>query len=144
MIRKASANWNGTGKEGSGTLTSTSGVLSATPYSFATRFTSEDGKAGTNPEELIAAAHAGCYSMALSFQLTGAGFPPNKLMTNATLTMENVNGHFEIKGIHLDLTGDVPNISPEQFQTIADNAKKTCPVSRALGAIEISLTATLK
>ena len=143
MIRKASAEWNGTGKDGSGSLSSTSGILSRTPYSFATRFTSEDGKLGTNPEELIAAAHAGCYSMALSFQLTGAGFPPTKLSTHETLTMENVDGHFEIKGIHLDLTADVPGISNEQFQIITDNAKKTCPVSRALGAITISLSATL-
>lgn len=143
MIRKASAEWNGTGKDGSGSLTSTSGVLSGTPYSFATRFTSEDGKAGTNPEELIAAAHAGCYSMALSFQLTGAGFPPTKLSTNAALTLENVDGHFEIKGIHLDLTANVPGISNEQFQTLADEAKKNCPVSRALGAISITLSATL-
>jgi osmotically inducible protein OsmC len=143
MIRKASAEWNGTGKDGSGSLSSTSGVLSHTPYSFATRFTSEDGKLGTNPEELIAAAHAGCYSMALSFQLTGAGFTPTKLSTSAALTMENVDGHFEIKGIYLNLTADVPGISNEQFQTIADNAKKTCPVSKALEAIAITLTATL-
>jgi osmotically inducible protein OsmC len=144
MIRKASAEWSGTGKDGSGSLTSTSGVLSQTPYSFATRFTSEDGKAGTNPEELIAAAHAGCYSMALSFQLTGAGFPPTKLSTNAALTMENIDGHFEIKGIHLDVTADVPGISSEQFQTLAEEAKKNCPVSRALGAISITLSATLE
>lgn len=143
MIRKASAEWNGTGSDGSGALTTTSGVLANTPYSFATRFTSEDGKLGTNPEELIAAAHAGCYAMALSFQLTGAGFPPDKLSVNADLTMVNENGGFTIKGIHLKLTGHVPNITNEQFQTLADNAKKTCPVSRALGAIDVSLTATL-
>lgn len=143
MIRKASAEWNGTGKEGSGTLTSTSGVLAGTPYSFATRFTSEDGKLGTNPEELIAAAHAGCFAMALSFQLTGAGFPPDKLSVNADLTMVNENSGFTIKGIHLNLKAHVPAITNEQFQTIADNAKKGCPVSRALGAIEVALTAEL-
>lgn len=143
MKRKASAIWNGTGKEGQGNLTSTSGVLNATPYSFATRFVNEDGKAGTNPEELIAAAHAGCYSMALSFQLTGAGFPPTTLHTEATLSMEQVDGHFVIQSIHLELTGTVPGISAEQFTTIAENAKKTCPVSRALAAINITLSSKL-
>ena len=101
MKRKSTAIWNGTGKEGKGTLTSTSGVLQNTPYSFATRFMSEDGKAGTNPEELIAAAHAGCFSMALSFQLTGEGFPPTELKTEAILSLENENGGFVIKSIHL-------------------------------------------
>src|SRR3954464_6480714 len=110
MRRKSSAVWHGTGLEGSGTLTSTSGVLQNTPYTFAARFKSEDGTAGTNPEELIAAAHAGCYSMALSFQLTNAGFPPNELKTDAVLNLENKDGGFSITGIHLDVVGDVPNI----------------------------------
>jgi len=144
MKRTSSAIWNGTGKEGKGTLTSTSGVLQNTPYSFATRFMSEDGKAGTNPEELIAAAHAGCFSMALSFQLSGAGFTPTELKTDAILTLENENGGFVIKSIHLELMGDVPNITEEKFIEIANDAKKNCPVSKALGAIEITLSAKLK
>ncbi len=132
MIRKSTAVWNGTGKDGKGTLSSTSSVLNNTPYAFASRFMSEDGKAGTNPEELIAAAHAGCFSMALSFQLGGAGFVPTELKTEAQLKLENVDGHFKIISIHLVLEGDVPNISEEKFIEIATNAKKTCPVSQAL------------
>ena len=144
MIRKSTAVWNGTGKEGKGTLTSTSGVLNQTPYAFASRFMSEDGKSGTNPEELIAAAHAGCFSMALSFQLGGAGFTPTELKTEAQLKMENVDGHFKIISIHLILEGDVPSITEERFIEIANNAKKSCPVSQALSALEITLSATLK
>ncbi len=143
MKRKATAVWNGTGKEGSGKLTSTSGVLNGTPYSFAARFLNEDGKAGTNPEELIAAAHAGCFNMALSFQLGGAGFTPEELKTQAVVSMENIDGHFKIMGIELQLTGKVPRISEEQFIEIAHNAKKGCPVSQALAAVEITLTAKL-
>nr|WP_315176580.1 OsmC family protein [uncultured Flavobacterium sp.] len=144
MIRKSTAVWNGTGKEGNGTVYSTSGVLNQTPYSFASRFSSEDGKAGTNPEELIAAAHAGCFSMALSFQLGGAGYISTELKTEALLNMENVDGHFKIISIHLVLVGDVPHITEEKFIEIANNAKKTCPISQALSALEITLSATLK
>jgi osmotically inducible protein OsmC len=144
MIRKSTAIWNGTGKDGKGILTSTSGVLNQTPYAFASRFMSDDGKAGTNPEELIAAAHAGCFSMALSFQLGGAGFTPTELKTEAQLKMENIDGHFKIISIHLVLEGDVPNIPEEKFIEIANNAKKSCPVSQALSALEITLSATLK
>jgi len=144
MIRRSTAVWNGTGKEGKGSLSSTSGVLNNTPYAFASRFINEDGKAGTNPEELIAAAHAGCFCMALSFQLGGAGFMPTELKTEAQLKMENVGGHFKIMSINLALEGIVPNISEEKFIEIAHNAKKSCPVSQALAAIEITLTATLK
>lgn len=144
MIRKSTAVWNGTGKDGNGLLSSTSGVLNQTPYAFASRFMNEDGKAGTNPEELIAAAHAGCFSMALSFQLGGAGFPPTQLQTEAQLKMENVDGHFKILSIHLVCIGEVANITEEKFIEIATNAKKTCPVSQALAAIEITLSANLK
>jgi len=144
MNRKSSAVWNGTGLEGKGTLTSTSGVLSNTPYSFAARFVSEDGTAGTNPEELIAAAHAGCFSMALSFQLTGAGFPPTELKTEANLKLEKEESGFVIKSIHLDLTGDVPNITNEKFQELASAAKAGCPVSQLLKSIPITLDAKLK
>jgi osmotically inducible protein OsmC len=144
MIRKSTALWNGTGKEGKGTLSSISGVLNQTPYSFASRFLSEDGKKGTNPEELIAAAHAGCFSMALSFHLGGAGYIPTELKTEAQVKMENIDGHFKIMSIHLVLVGDVPNITEEEFIEIANNAKKTCPISQALSALEITLSATLK
>ena len=143
MIRKSSAVWNGTGKEGKGTLTSTSGVLSNTPYSFAARFESEDGKAGTNPEELIAAAHAGCFTMALSFQLAGAGFTATELKTEAAVKVEPSEGGFSITSIQLSLTGSVPEISEEQFQQLANAAKEGCPVSKALSAVSITLDAKL-
>lgn len=144
MKRTSSAVWNGTGKEGTGKVSSTSGVLQDTPYSFATRFVSEDGKAGTNPEELIAAAHAACFNMALSFQLTGSEFPPTELKTEATLTLETEGSHFVIKTIHLDLHGTVPNITAEKFSELANVAKENCPVSKALSSVEITLTATLQ
>jgi osmotically inducible protein OsmC len=144
MKRKSTAVWNGTGAEGKGILNSTSGALNNTPYSFASRFVSEDGKAGTNPEELIAAAHAGCYAMALSFGLTAAGFPPTELKTEATVTVENQSGGFVITSSHLELVGDVPGITSEKFIELANDAKKNCPVSKALDAIDITLTATLK
>lgn len=143
MIRKSSAVWRGTGKEGSGTLTSPSGVLHATPYSFKDRFESEDGKAGTNPEELIAAAHAGCFSMALSFQLTGAGFTPEELKTDASVRIDPAEGGFKITSIRLDLQAKVPNISEDKFQELANAAKRNCPVSQALSAVDISLNASL-
>jgi len=144
MKRKSTAVWNGTGAEGKGVLTSTSGALNNTPYSFAARFVSEDGKAGTNPEELIAAAHAGCYAMALSFGLTTAGFPPTELKAEATVTVENQGGGFVITSSHLELVGDVPGITEAKFIELANDAKKNCPVSKALDAIDITLTATLK
>jgi len=143
MIRKSTAVWQGSGKEGNGTLTSTSGVLDQTPYSFAARFESEDGKAGTNPEELIAAAHAGCFSMALSFQLGGAGFTPDKLQTEALVRVDQVNGGFEVTSIQLKLEASIPGISEEQFQELAKSAKENCPISKALSAVSISLDAKL-
>jgi osmotically inducible protein OsmC len=144
MKRRASALWQGNGQEGKGSLTSTSGALNNIPYSFNARFVSEDGKAGTNPEELIAAAHAGCFTMALSFELGRAGYIPVALNTEATVTVEKVADHFEIKSSHLDLVGDVPGITGEKFTELASIAKSNCPVSMALKAIEITLTAKLK
>ncbi|WP_460672327.1 OsmC family protein [Larkinella ripae] len=141
--RTSEATWNGTGMEGSGTLSSTSGVLSQTPYSFKARFQNEDGKAGTNPEELIAAAHAGCYAMQLSFLLTGAGFPPTALHTKSSVEMEQEEGGFRISGIKLSLEGVVPGISAEQFNQLANEAKVVCPVSKALSALPITLVANL-
>lgn len=144
MKRKSSALWKGNGTEGKGSVSSTSGVLNNTPYSVNSRFVSEDGKAGTNPEELIAAAHAACFSMALSFVLSGAGFIPAELKTDTTVTVEKAGDHWEIKSSHLDLVGDVPGISEEKFIELANVAKATCPVSMALKAIEVTLTAKLK
>ncbi len=141
--RTSEAVWNGTGMEGSGTLSSTSGVLTQTPYSFKARFQNEDGKAGTNPEELIAAAHAGCFAMQLSFMLTGAGFPPTSLNAKSSVEMEQEGAGFKISGIKLALEGNVPGISAEQFDQIANEAKATCPVSKALSALPITLDAKL-
>jgi osmotically inducible protein OsmC len=143
MKRKATAIWQGNGMEGKGVLSSTSGVLKNTPYSFVTRFKNEDGVAGTNPEELIAAAHGGCFAMALSFQLTGAGYIPEELKVETTVDIEMVVDHFEITGIHLDLAGNVPGISEAKFLELAGNAKENCPVSRALKAVAITLTSKL-
>ncbi len=142
MIRHGSAVWNGTIKEGSGTVSTPSGVLNNTPYSFKLRFEDESGTNGTNPEELIAAAHAGCFSMALSGQLTRAGFTAESLATSAALTLEQKDGGFAITKVHLTLDAKVPGISAEQFQELANAAKAGCPVSKVLNA-EITLTATL-
>jgi osmotically inducible protein OsmC len=135
FTRKAKAEWQGTGKEGKGALTSTSGVLSATPFGFNTRF--GDAK-GTNPEELIAAAHAGCFSMALAFALSGAGFTPTRIATSAAVTVESEGAGFKISKSALELEADVPNITKEQFERIAQGAKANCPVSKVLNA-EITL-----
>ena len=141
--RKATAAWRGTGADGSGTVSGPSGVLDGTPYSAAKRFQNEDGKAGTNPEELIAAAHAGCYIMALSFQLAGAGFPPTELRCSATIDMDNSGGGWAFEKIKLSLEGEVPGISDEKFQELANAAKAVCPVSKALSAVPIELEAKL-
>ncbi|MBK9329235.1 MAG: OsmC family protein [Sphingobacteriales bacterium] len=143
LKRRATAVWNGTGLEGSGKLTSTSGILKDTPYSFAARFQSEDGKAGTNPEELIAAAHAGCFSMALSFQLSNAGFPPVSIHTEAIVSIEKGESGFGFTGIHLELEATIPGISEEKFQELAGVAKVNCPVSKALAAVPVTLSAKL-
>jgi osmotically inducible protein OsmC len=129
--------------EGKGNLTSTSGVLNKTPYSFLTRFKNEDGLAGTNPEELIAAAHSGCYAMALSFGLAAAGFVATELQVEAAVNIEHMTDHFEITNIHLDLKGNVPGITEEKFIELANAAKIGCPVSMALKAVEITLSAKL-
>ena len=143
LKRSSTAVWHGNGPKGTGTLTTLSGALKDQPYSANTRFASEDGKAGTNPEELIAAAHAGCFTMALSFQLTNAGHEPTELKTNAVVSMEKQDIGWTITSIALDVTGKVPGVSAEQFQTLADTAKKGCPISRALSAVPISMTAKL-
>ena len=128
---------------GEGALDMQSGVFQKQPYSFRTRFGADDGKAGTNPEELIAAAHAGCYAMALSFMLTGAGHEPTELRTSATVVLDKHDGHFFIQSIALELEAVVPGIDREKFLALAEAAKKNCPVSKALAATEMTLSATL-
>jgi osmotically inducible protein OsmC len=140
LKRKASAVWNGSLKEGKGRISTASGVLKDTQYSFSTRF--EEG-AGTNPEELIAAAHAGCFSMALSGQLTTAGHPPESVDTTATVSMEKTDAGFTVTAVHLDVTARVPGIDQQGFETAANNAKAGCPISRLLKA-EITMTARLE
>jgi osmotically inducible protein OsmC len=139
MIRKAQAVWHGTGRDGTGDLTTQSTVLSHTPYSFKTRFESEPG---TNPEELIAAAHAGCFTMALAFQLQAAGFTPEELSTEAAVSLDPDGTGFKISKSALTLTAKVPGLSQEKFDELAGNAEKGCPVSKVLNA-EITLTKTL-
>jgi osmotically inducible protein OsmC len=137
FTRKASAAWKGSGKEGNGNLTTGSNVLDKTQYSFHTRF--EDGEKGTNPEELIGAAHAGCFAMQLSFLLNEADFTATSIEVAANVTFEDG----VITNIGLNLEGDVPNIGAEQFQQIAQNAKEVCPISKLLNT-EIELKVTLK
>jgi osmotically inducible protein OsmC len=139
MIRKASAVWNGSLKEGKGTISTDSGVLSKTQYSFSTRF--ENG-AGTNPEELIAAAHAGCFTMALSAQLGNAGITPESLETTAAVTLEKLEAGFTITKVHLDVTARIPGVDKAAFEKAAADAKAGCPISRLLRA-EITMTARL-
>ena len=139
--RRATAVWNGTGAEGKGTLSSPNKFFNATPYSFKARFENEDGLMGTNPEELIAAAHAGCFAMALSFGIAGAGFVADELKTTATVTLDAVEGGFGITGITLHLTGKVSGMSEAQFMELANGAKAGCPISKALSAVPISLEA---
>jgi lipoyl-dependent peroxiredoxin len=143
MIRKSTAVWKGDGLSGKGLLTTQSGVLKDQPYSFQTRFKSEDGKAGTNPEELIAAAHAGCYAMALSFALSEAGHAPDELRVTADVDISQVEGGFAIKNIVLNLEARVKGIDNSAFLALADKAKKNCPVSKALAATPITLNAKL-
>jgi lipoyl-dependent peroxiredoxin len=143
MIRKSTAVWRGDGLHGTGELTTQSNVFHDQPYSFQTRFVSEDGKAGTNPEELIAAAHAGCFAMALSFALTDAGHAPQELRVSAGVDLAKVDDGFAIKSIALTVDGRVSGIDAAKFQTIAEAAKKGCPVSKALAATPITLTVKL-
>src|ERR1700754_3364722 len=140
MDRSASAVWRGGLKDGKGIISTQSGVLKDAQYSFSTRF--ENG-IGTNPEELIAAAHAGCFSMALSAQLSGANLPPDSIETSAAVTMEKTDAGFTVTKIHLTTKAKVPNIEQAQFDELAKNAKEGCPISRLLKAAEITLDATL-
>jgi osmotically inducible protein OsmC len=126
MKRTAKAHWSGNLKEGEGTLTTQSGILDGTRFSYKTRF--EEDKKGTNPEELLAAAHAGCFTMAVDSHLTKNGFNPKFLDTEATITMEGTT----ITGVHLSITGSVPGISANEFEKVTKEAEKNCVISRAL------------
>jgi osmotically inducible protein OsmC len=140
MKRRGSAQWQGGIRDGRGTVSTESGVLSEAQYSFSTRF--EDGK-GTNPEELIAAAHAGCFSMALSKQLGDAGMTAESINTTAAVSLEKTDAGFSITKVHLDVTARIPGADESAFQTAANNAKAGCPVSRLLNA-EITMDAKLE
>jgi osmotically inducible protein OsmC len=139
MIRKAKAVWRGTGRAGRGDISTDSGVLAETPYSFRTRFENEKG---TNPEELIAAAHAGCFTMALAFQLQAAGYTPTELSTEAAVTLDPEGQGFRISRSALTLRATVPGLDEATFASIASGAEKNCPVSKVLNA-EITLDAKL-
>ena len=140
MQRKASAVWKGGLKDGKGVVSSASSVLNNTPYSFATRF---ENTPGTNPEELIAAAHAACFSMALSAQLGNAKLTPSSIETSATLTMEKLDSGWAITAVHLDVVGRVPGADDAAFQKAANDAKTGCPVSKVLKA-NITMSAKLE
>ena len=139
MIRKARAVWYGTGRGGKGNLSSDSGVLIDTPYSFSTRF---EGEKGTNPEELIAAAHAGCFTMALAFRLQAAGYTPAELRTEAAVNLDKNDEGFSISRSALTLRASVPNLDQDTFDRLARDAERNCPVSSALKT-EITLDAQL-
>jgi len=140
MKRKASAVWNGGLKDGKGTISTDSGILSDTQYSFSTRF--EQG-VGTNPEELIAAAHAGCFSMALSAQLGEASMTAESIRTTASVTLDKTEAGFTITAVHLEVTAKIPGADKQAFETAANNAKTGCPVSKVLNA-RITMDAKLE
>jgi osmotically inducible protein OsmC len=140
MIRNASAEWRGGIRDGNGTITTDSGVLKDTQYSFSTRF--EDG-IGTNPEELIAAAHAGCYSMALSGQLGNAGMTAESINTRASVKLEKLDSGFAVTSVHLEVRARIPGADNDAFMTAANNAKAGCPISKLLKT-EITMDAQLE
>tara|TARA_Y100000748_G_C15469416_1_gene478270 strand:+ start:1034 stop:1453 length:420 start_codon:yes stop_codon:yes gene_type:complete len=138
MKRKVNAIWKGGGADGNGVLSAQSGAFDKMPYSFKTRFENDEGKLGTNPEELIAAAHAGCFNMKLSFVLNEAGYSPEELNTDAVLTFEDG----KILSIELNLSAKVSDVSKDEFEELAEDAKKNCPISGALNC-DITLNPTL-
>jgi len=140
MIRKGSAEWRGSLKEGKGTVSTESGVLSNAGYSFSTRF---ENARGTNPEELVGAAHAGCFSMALSAQLGNAGMTPESIQTTASVSLEKGDDGFSITAVHLDVTARIPGADSAKFEQAAIAAKAGCPISKLLKA-NITMTAKLE
>jgi lipoyl-dependent peroxiredoxin len=143
MKRHATAIWNGALSDGKGALTTQSGALDSHGYSFKARFEDESGKSGTNPEELLAAAHAGCFAMQLSHFLAENGTPADELKARAVVSVEPADGGFEVKSSAITLEGKVPGIEEATFMELANKAKAGCPISKALGAIEVSLDAKL-
>src|SRR6476661_1182581 len=139
ILRHSTAVWNGSGKDGKGAITTESGVLEGVPYSFSRRFGEEKG---TNPEELIAAAHAGCFTMALAFQLSGAEHPPERLETRADVSIVQEGGGWKIDAVMLQVKAKVPGIDAAKFKELAEGAKANCPVSKVLNA-KITLKADL-
>lgn len=141
MKRTATSIWKGSGQEGQGHLSTQSGVFNQQPYSFKLRFKNEEGKEGTNPEELIAAAHAGCFNMALSVELGKAGYTPTELRTEAAVFLEQQGGGFAVTKSVLTLNAQVPEIKEEEFNKIAKAAKENCPISKLLNCpIELEST----
>jgi len=140
MVRKGSAEWKGNLKEGKGTVSTESGVLSNAAYSFSTRFENERG---TNPEELIGAAHAGCFSMALSGQLGAAGMTAESIRTTAAVTIDKVEGGFAVTAVHLDVVARIPGADLAKFEKAAQDAKSGCPISKLLNA-RITMDARLE
>jgi len=143
MKRHATAIWNGALGDGKGTVSTQSGALDNHGYSFKARFEDESGKSGTNPEELLAAAHAGCFAMQLSHFLAENGTPADELKARAVVSVEQADGGFEVRSSAITLEGKVPGIDDGTFQQLATKAKEGCPISKALGAIQVSLDAKL-
>ena len=143
LIRKGTAEWFGTGLEGNGELSSPSGILNKTPYNLSNRFETENGVAGTNPEELIAAAHAGCFCMALRFQIVAAGYTPTRLAAEAVIHMKQEGYDWSFEDIDLNLQAQIEGITEEKLVELATIAKENCPVSMALSAVPIKLNAKL-
>jgi len=144
MNRTANAVWKGTGPDGTGTITTPSGALANQPYSAKLRFQDESGKAGTNPEELLGAAHAACFSMALAFRLTANNTPAEEIATEAKVELVKKEAGWTIPAIHLTTTAKVPGVDAAKFQELAADAKANCPVSKVLAGATITLTATLR
>jgi lipoyl-dependent peroxiredoxin len=139
--RTGTAVWHGSGPKGSGALTSLSGALKDLPYNAHARFVSEDGRDGTNPEELIAAAHSGCFTLAFAYQISNAGHEAKELKTTATVSLEKQQIGWTVIAIHLDVEGSVPGMDAAKFEELANNAKKGCPISRLLAATPLTMNA---
>lgn len=142
--RKVNANWKGSGMEGQGHLKSSNKFFDDTPYSFKSRFENEDGKLGTNPEELVAAAHSGCYAMALSVAISQAGHTPDEIDVDAEVVLDKEGEGFAIKNITLTVKGKVSGLTESEFMKLAEGAKEGCPISKALSAVPITLNASFE
>lgn len=144
LKRKATATWQGTGSRGSGSLTAVGALLQDIPFSQPSRFGDEDGTTGTSPEELLAAAHAACYAMSLGYALELAGITAERLLVEATVSLQAIDGGVELSGIHLDLNAKVPQITADDFEETAHAASALCPLSMALHSVPITIDITLE